>query len=175
LGEKRARGRLGKKETARVTSWALFWIRYVVIGIGFFLAFSRVFASPPDSAGMLTVVLWVAVVLGVVSFLSHVVFHREDARRLGWEGGNPNFQFETGFANLAFGLIALIVLIGDWGTRAACVALLGYGIYLLQAGILHVYRVATSTARSAGRLAATALTLILAAYLISFAARALIT
>ncbi|MBK6680706.1 MAG: hypothetical protein IPG53_12075 [Ignavibacteriales bacterium] len=46
-------------------------------------------------------------VVGILAFIRHVVFHKSDALRLGWEADRPDWMFEVGFANLAFGVIEL--------------------------------------------------------------------
>jgi Ca2+/Na+ antiporter len=77
---------------------------------------------------------------GIISFISHVIFHKSDAKRLGLESANPGFQFEVGFANLAMGLVAAFSIIFHWGVAANIAIILCYALYLLQAIILHLYR-----------------------------------
>jgi hypothetical protein len=35
---------------------------------------------------------------GILAFLRHLVFHKSDAKRLGWETDRPDWMFEVGFA-----------------------------------------------------------------------------
>ena len=64
-----------------------------------------------------TVTLWVVGIVGVISFLRHAVFHRSDAKRMGWDYGKRNdFQLEVGFANLAWG--PLIAWAQNWILQA---------------------------------------------------------
>ena len=75
--------------------------------------------------------------VGLLAFLRHFVFHHSDAQRLGWESAKPQFQYEVGFANLAFALVAFLAYLGGWSVGAQVVVVLGYGLYLLQAALLH--------------------------------------
>jgi hypothetical protein len=108
---------------------------YVLAGVGFFLAGLNGTAS-----GALHVVTLVNVgLVGVVSFLRHVVFARSDAARMGWgDEAASNFQLEVGFANLAVGLTALVAWAGGWGAAAEVAVTLVFGLYLLQAALLHL-------------------------------------
>lgn len=107
---------------------------YVLAGIGFFLA-----GLDGTATGALHVVTLLNVgLVGVVSFLRHVVFARSDAARMGWgDEGASNFQLEVGFANLAVGLVALLAWAGDWGVAAEVVGML-LGISLMAVGLLAV-------------------------------------
>ena len=91
-------------------------------------------------------------IVGVLAFVRHVVFHKSDAARLGWQTDRPDWMFEVGFANLAFGLIGLLAVFLKSGTQAQALILLGYAIYLLQAAILHGYRYFTDEKKSPARL-----------------------
>ncbi len=108
---------------------------YVLAGVGFFLA-----GLDGTAKGALDVVTLLNVgCVGVVSFLRHVVFARSDAARMGWDSeGASNFQLEVGFANLAIGLAALLAWAGGWGVAAEATVTLVFGLYLLQAALLHV-------------------------------------
>jgi hypothetical protein len=84
----------------------------------------------PDAVGL----------VGLLAFVRHFVFHESDTRRLGWESTRPEFQYEVGFANLAFALVAFLAYFGGWGVGAQIAAVLGYGLYLLQAALLHTWQ-----------------------------------
>jgi hypothetical protein len=106
-----------------------------ILGLG--VGFSRL----PDAACALAVVTPTAVgLVGLSAFLRHFVFHQSDARRLGWESGRPEFQYEVGFANLAFALVAFLAYFGGWGVGAMVAVVLGFGLYLLQAALLHTWQ-----------------------------------
>ena len=77
--------------------------------------------------------------VGLLAFVRHFVFHESDARRLGWESLGPQFQYEVGFANLAFALVALLTYFGGWAVAGQVAVVLGYGLYLLQAALLHTW------------------------------------
>lgn len=91
-------------------------------------------------------------VVGVLSFVRHFVFYKSDMKRLGWETEKPDWMFEVGFANLAFGLIGIVSVFSGMGKDAMALVLAGYAVYLLQAGLLHGYRYFTDTLKSPARL-----------------------
>ena len=106
-----------------------------LIGLG--VGFSRL----PDAASALAVATPTAVgLVGLLAFFRHFVFHHSDARRLGWESGKPEFQYEVGFANLAFALVAFLAYFGGWGGAAQAAVVLGFGLYLSQAALLHAWQ-----------------------------------
>jgi hypothetical protein len=119
---------------------ALIWLRYLVGTVGIFLGWLFVFDRGPDEA-----VYWVCLLsvgaVGVVAFLSHVVFARADARRLSWPVGG--FQYEVGFANLAFAIVAILAVTLEWGAAAQAAITIGFAIYLLQGGLLFLRRMLT--------------------------------
>ncbi len=123
---------------------------YVLAGVGFFLA-----GLDGTATGALHVVTLVNVgLIGVVSFLRHVVFARSDAARMGWgDEAASNFQLEVGFANLAVGLTALLAWAGGWGAAAEAAVTLVFGLYLLQAALLHVRNRVRDHALGAGGVA----------------------
>ena len=55
------------------------------------------------------------------------------------ESDKPYYQYEVGFAHLAFALIAFFTYFGNWGL-AAKVLTVHSTIYLLQIGILYTWR-----------------------------------
>jgi hypothetical protein len=81
-------------------------------------------------------------VVGLLSFASHVIFYKSDAERLGWSSDHPAFQVEVGFANLAFALAAFTTFFLNWGVAAEAAIVLGYALYLVQAMLLLIWRVA---------------------------------
>jgi len=132
-----------------VTKWISI-ASQVIAGVGIFFGF---FYLGSDAERSLTIVTVTAVgVVGILGFVRHFVFHKQDAARLGWQTDRPDWMWEVGFANLAFGFMGLLAVIADWGTHAEALVLLGYSLYLLQAALLHVYRYATNENRSPARL-----------------------
>jgi hypothetical protein len=95
----------------------------------------------PDAASALEVVTPTAVgLVGLLTFVRHFLFHESDAKRLGWESNRAEFQYEVGFANLAFAVVALLAYFGGWAVAAQVAMVLGYGLYLLQAPLLHTWQ-----------------------------------
>lgn len=91
-------------------------------------------------------------IVGFLAFIRHVVFYKSDAKRLGWETDRPDWMFEVGFANLAFGAIGFIAVFANWGIKPQILTLLGYSIYLYQAASLHLYRYIITEERASARL-----------------------
>src|SRR5919107_1158447 len=126
-------------------AWVLHILELIVGIFGVGVGISRL----PDAASALGVVTPTAVgLVGLLAFVRHFVFHEGDAKRLGWESTGPEFQYEVGFANLAFALVAFLAYFGGWAVAAQVAVVLGYGLYLLQAALLHTWR----SVRGEGRL-----------------------
>ncbi len=118
--------------------------------VGIFLGFYLLSSAPLAAVGIVTGTC--VGVVGILAFVRHVVFHRADAARMGWQTDRPDWQFEVGFANLAFGLPGVLVAIWLPSYPAFFVLLLGYALYLAQAALLHLYRYLSDDHRSAARL-----------------------
>jgi hypothetical protein len=118
--------------------------------IGLFFGFFYL-SNEPAIAVNIVVATSVGAV-GILAFVRHVIFHKSDAKRLGWETERPDWMFEVGFANLAFGFMGFLAVFANWASPSAIVVMLGYSLYLLQAGILHGYRYFTDTLRVPARL-----------------------
>jgi len=139
--------------------------------IGFFFGFYYLADAPGAALDIVTVTT--VGVAGVLAFVRHVFFHKSDAERLGWETDRPDWMFEVGFANLAFGFMGFLAVLAEWGTQAQAVVLLGYSFYLFQAAMLHGYRYFTGEGRSPARLWRSVLaTLLYAGMMAFFAVRA---
>ena len=117
----------------------LMQVTWVVGGIGLFFGFSAL-SSGRISTAFQWVALWSVGGVGLLSFVRHAVFHRSDAVRMGWDLGRRNdFQIEVGFANLAWGVVSLVASSLDWGTMTLASLILVFGIYMLQAAVLHLF------------------------------------
>jgi len=115
-------------------------IRYCVIGIGIALAYYLYFTWS-DARPALEVILLTCVAFnGLISFVSHVIFHKADAARLGLESSSPGYQYEVGFANLAIGMSAVAAYAFQWGISAYIVLVLCYSLYIIQAVVFHLWR-----------------------------------
>ncbi len=89
-------------------------------------------------------------VVGIISGIRHTVFYRSDLARMGISEGKPFFQWETGFANLALGVIAVIAFFAGWGGGAEVALILAYALYLALALSLVIYRRVSSKSLDAG-------------------------
>ena len=118
-------------------AWVLHILELIAGVFGVSIGFSRL----PDAVSALQIVTLTAVgLVGLSAFLRHFVFHKSDARRLGWDSTRPEFQYEVGFANLSFAVVAFFVYFGEWGLAPNVAVVLGYGLYLLQAALLHTWK-----------------------------------
>jgi hypothetical protein len=118
--------------------------------IGIFFGFYYLANDPGTSLSIMT--LTTVGIVGVLAFVRHVIFHKSDAKRMGWETERPDWAYEVGFANLAFGFMGFLAVLASWGTQAQAVVLLGYAVYLFQAAGLHGYRYLTEENKSPARL-----------------------
>ncbi|HTP14663.1 MAG TPA: hypothetical protein VMK13_02375 [Streptosporangiaceae bacterium] len=128
----------------------LMMLTYMAGGAGVAVAF---YYLGSDGKRALTAVTIACAVIGLVSWVRHVLVWQEDARRLNAAGqATPFFQWETGFANGAFAIAGLMAVVFDWGVAAMAVAVLGYALYLLQAALLNGRRYFSGQSRTPARL-----------------------
>ena len=140
--------------------------------VGIFLGFYYLGSAPLTALRIVTATT--VGIVGILAFVRHVIFHKSDAERLGWQTDRPDWMFEVGFANLAFGFMGLLALVPGLGKEAQIVILLGYALYLVQAALLHGFRYFTDAVRSPARLwRSTIATLLYAGMMIFFALYAL--
>src|ERR687896_1780527 len=124
---------LQRRGRSVLIAWVLHILELIagIFGVG--VGISRL----PDAASALGVVTPTAVgLVGLLAFFRHFVFHESDAKRLGWESTGPEFQYEVGFANLAFALVALLAYFGGWAVAAPVAVVLCYGGCFLPAAPL---------------------------------------
>jgi hypothetical protein len=106
-----------------------------------------------DSERALTAVTIAYVIMGLLSWVRHVLLWKQDVKRLNVTArAEPFFQWETGFANGGFAVACLVAAALGWGVAAMATAVLGYTLYLLQAAILHGYRYLSGQGRTPARL-----------------------
>ena len=151
---------------------SLISISSMIIGsVGIFFGFY--FISSDLSLAVKLVTLSTVGIVGTLAFVRHVIFHKDDAKRLGWETDRPDWMFEVGFANLAFGIIGIISVL-FWETTSQALVLIGYSVYLFQAAILHGYRYFTDEVKVPARLwRSTILSLVYVGMMIYFAVASL--
>ena len=119
-------------------SKVLMQLTWIVGGIGFWNGFNSISSGEIESATQ-WVSAWAVGGVGLLSFVRHAVFHRSDALRMGWNYGERNdFQLEVGFANLAWGAVAITGMYQRWDTQTLGAIVLLVGIYMLQAAVLHL-------------------------------------
>ena len=114
-------------------------LRYLVGGIGLFFGLLLINSGQLTEGVAITSLTAVGLV-GIISFVSHSIFHKQDAKIIKLNAVKDDFQIEVGFANLALGLSALIAYIANLGFQVNTILIFAYGIYLLQAGVLHSIR-----------------------------------
>ena len=114
-------------------------LRIIIGTVGLFFGYYELFDNNIETA-LNTIAITSVGIVGLLSFAGHLIFHKSDAQRLGWESSTPYYQYEVGFAHLAFALAAIFAYSGNWGIAAKVLTVLGYTIYLLQVGILYTWR-----------------------------------
>ena len=126
-----------------------------ISSVGIFFGFYYYFSGDVQLAVAIVTATTVGLT-GVLAWTRHFIFHKQDAKALGWETERPDWMFEVGFANLGFGVAGLLAVFADMGLsshlKAEAIALLGYSAYLFQAGLLHGYRYFTDKKKMAIRL-----------------------
>ena len=75
--------------------------------------------------------------LHLVNFIYHVFLGAMSARFIGW--ADSPFQTELGFASLGFSLVGFLAWRGGYELRLA--AVLGPAVFLLGAGVGHIYQI----------------------------------
>jgi hypothetical protein len=109
---------------------------YVVGGIGLAIGISTVNQTPSDLS--LSCLLGVGAV-GILSFIRHAILNRSDAARMGWDyGKRNNFQIEVGLANLAWGVVAILAVILNWGLTIESGLFLVEGVYMGSVAIMAI-------------------------------------
>ena len=122
-----------------MTAHIIATVRIITGTIGLFFGYNDLFDNNLDAA-LNTITITSVGIVSLLSFAGHLIFHKSDARRLGWESDKPYYQYEVGFAHLAFALMGFVTYFGNWGLEAKILTVLGYTIYLLQIGILYTWR-----------------------------------
>ncbi len=126
-------------------------LTYIAGGVGVAVGFYLI--GSDSEAALTAVTIAYAVVMGLLSWVRHVLAWQADAARLDVQGqATPFFQWEVGFANGAFAIAGLLAVVFDWGVAALAVAVLGYAMYLLQAALLNGRRYFSGESRTPARL-----------------------
>jgi len=128
----------------------LLFVRYTIGGVGLYLGLAQAHSDIANAVAIAT--LMAVGIVGILSFVSHVLLNQQDAKQIGFAAKESSFQYEVGFANLAIGVAAVISYCANWGIRANATLLFVYSLYFLQAGILHVYTAVISNKRRAANL-----------------------
>jgi len=112
----------------------------ICIGIaGLLTGFYRL--SQHEIGSAMDVVLLASVcIAGLLSFAGRFLFHQGDSCRLQLEPGDLFYQYEAGFAHLAFAVIALFAYFGPWDVAAKILTILGYTLFILQTALLYAWR-----------------------------------
>lgn len=122
----------------------------LVGAVGIFFGFFYLGPNPRLSLEIVTVTT--VGLVGVLAFVRHFVFHKADARRMGWDTDRPEWAYEVGFANLAFGTMGLLAVFARLGPQAQALTVLGYALYLMQAAALHAAQYLGEAKRSPAKL-----------------------
>lgn len=115
-------------------------LTYAAGALGIGLAFATIFDAAPD---LRWGCLFAVGVAGILSFVRHSLMHRGDARRMGWDTGEANpFQVEVGLANLAWGVLAVVAVVLDWGLAIYSACFLVFGFYMAFVTVFKAMRAA---------------------------------
>ena len=142
------------------------YLGMMIGSIGLFFGFYYLSRDP--SASLSVVTFTTVGIVGILAFVRHVIFHKSDAKRLGWETDRPDWMFEVGFANLAFGIMGVLSVTLNQVSGTQAMILIGYAIYLFQAAALHGYRYFTNTHKTPSRLWRSCIATLLYAGLMAF-------
>ena len=109
-------------------------LTYLVGAAGLFIGFITIGHTPAS-------LRWATLLAvgggGILSFVRHSLLHRSDAARMGWDlGVRNNFQIEVGIANLAWGVVAVLAVVLDWGLAVEAATFLTFGIYLTGCAVM---------------------------------------
>jgi hypothetical protein len=107
-------------------------VSMIGIFIGIFFLFINIDIAIRAAAAILVGLV------GIISFIRHSVYYKSDQVRMGWRQDHPEFQLEVGYANLAFGIWALVAAALAW-ILVSAVMLVVYATYLLCALFLHLH------------------------------------
>ena len=112
---------------------AFFSISFLAIFIGMSLG------GGDPVAQLRAFVLWGLGGMGISSAIRHIFLAGAlRGERSNLEFANETFfEWEAGFANLAFGIVGIVAALGHWGPRAYAVVAIAYSIYLGGAAITH--------------------------------------
>lgn len=113
----------------------------LLTGVGFAGIFIGMSLGGDDPVDQLSAYMAVAVgTLGLASGSRHIFLAGalgDTPQPLGF-ANQTFFEWEAGFANLAFGIMGLVTSLGGWGVPAMSAVAIGYGIYLLGAAGTHL-------------------------------------
>lgn len=126
-------------------------LTYIAGAAAIFLGLTYVSDDP--KLAMTWVTLLFAVVMGLLSWVRHVLLWQDDAKRLDASNqATPFFQWEVGFANGAFAVAGLLAVVLEWGVGAMAAVCLAYAMYLIQAALLNGRRYFSGESRTPARL-----------------------
>ena len=121
----------------------LLFIAITILGAG--IQISRKKRSIPASEKIDILLTWAFLVIigigGLWAFSGHIFFADMVAASIGWPAGNP-FQQEVACANLAIGTLGILSVKISGSFRIA--TLIAYAIFMIGAGIGHVWQVITA-------------------------------
>lgn len=110
---------------------------YACGAVGIALGFATVLGDPPSLGPGCLVAVGAT---GLLSFVRHSLLHRSDAARMGWDyGRRNNFQIEVGLANLAWGVVAILVVLLGWGLAAEAAMFLVLGLYMGFVALMQLF------------------------------------
>ena len=112
----------------------------VLLLSGFGIFVGMALGGSDAEAALRSFCLWGLAPLGILSAFRHIFLAggMGEEREVMGVGSATFFEWEAGFANLAFGIAALLTTLGAWGPSAMSIVAISYSIYLLGAAIAHL-------------------------------------
>lgn len=103
---------------------------------GYFIAYFA-FDTPEETLKTLTI--WAIVSIAGLSGIEGLFFGKQAAKAKGFEQGS-NYQKQTAFAFLAMAIVAIIVVMANWGVMAYLTISFMFLLFLFMSTINHAYQ-----------------------------------
>ncbi len=112
------------------------WSRIVGISAGIFFAYQLGNGDPKITLHYLS--LFLIVVMAGLTGIEGLFFGKASAESMGRKS-DPQYQKQSGGANLAFALTALLVFIFNWGLYADATILIATLIFFVISAVVHTW------------------------------------
>ena len=115
-------------------------IRILGTCFGIFWAYMYGMTSEEPAQSVLHLITpWVVISVAGTSALEGLFFGKQSAKEKGFQN-DGNYAFQSRVALLSFALIALIVYLANWGTKAELTIMLTFMFFMILSAINHGYQ-----------------------------------